>query len=584
MPPRLPIGISSFRAIREDGFVYVDKTALVQKCLDAGAQALLLPRPRRFGKTLGLSTLRCFLALSPDNLAPLFEGLAIFQAGEPYRRHFQRYPAIYLTFKDVKKDTWDACLSSTAGLLAELYGEHRYLLEGSLQPDEAEAYNAILFRRASEEQYAEALRNLSRYLFLHHREKVVILIDEYDTPLHSAFTAGYYDSAITFFRAFLSGGLKDNDYLFKSVLTGILRVAKESVFSGLNNLAVHSLLHADFATCFGFTEPEVAALTEQLGQPGLMDGLRRWYNGYLFGGQVIYNPWSVLNFLSSSDKEYRPYWASSSSNDLVRQLLLDQGHGFSGEMEALLAEQSIEKPIEENVALREVNERPGLVWSFLLFSGYLKVLGTRTEKAVLHATLAIPNEEVSYIYRNIFHAWIEKALGGDRRRDEFLRALLAGECELLEEHLEHWLLHSASYQDTAQGTPERFYHGLVLGLLVSLSSRYEVRSNLESGRGRCDILLLPRSPGQPGVALELKTPNVRRRETASQALKAALMQLEEKDYAAALRARGAEPIHELAVVFSGKRVTVKARAQAADKKARGAGKGQRSGAARGRSR
>lgn len=555
MPLRIPMGISSFQRLREDGLTYVDKSLLIQQIIEDPSLVLLLPRPRRFGKTLNLSMLRCYFERSDKDLWPLFAGLAIERAGAACRVHLQRYPVIYLTFKDLKFDTWDECLRAAGRLIAEAFGENDYLLDaGILKPPEVASFREILAGRADTSLLGASLRHLSEYLARHHGERVVILLDEYDTPLHTAYARGYYDHAVTFFRNLLSGAFKDNDHLFKGVLTGILRVAKDSIFTGLNNLDVQSLLSPRYAPYFGFTEPEVEGLLREAGRLDWLPHVQRWYNGYLFGGRVIYNPWSVLEYLKRDEEDPAPFWANTSGNELVRDLLVKQGLGLSADMEALMRGEAIEREVSEHVVLRDLRDRPSLVWSFLLFTGYLKVVRQRREEGTLLLTMAIPNEEIRFIYRGLFADWMEEALGSLYRREELLRALLRGDATTCQRYIQHWLQASASLWDTAAfDPPERFYHGFVLGLLVGLGARYEVVSNRESGFGRCDVLVMPRQPGQPGVVLEFKV--VDEGETPEQALSAALQQIEERDYAQALRDRGAAPIHKLAFAFAGKRVS-----------------------------
>ncbi|HSN98638.1 MAG TPA: AAA family ATPase, partial [Candidatus Nanopelagicales bacterium] len=319
---RFALGVSDFRKLREAGSVYVDKSLLIEDLLDAGAEALLIPRPRRMGKTLNLSMLRHFFEKSGVDNAPLFADLAIARS-ERAQQHFQRYPVVFMTFKDVKSASWEQCLESLVGVLGGAYRDHEYLLESSsLKPHEAETFTAIVTRKATEVQYRSALIDLCRHLHAHHGERVVLLIDEYDTPIHAGYTGGYYDQAVTFFRNLLSGALKDNPHLFKGVLTGILRVAKESVFSGLNNLAVYSILRSELSEHFGFTEDDVTSLVGAVGEPALLHDLRAWYDGYRFGGRAIYNPWSVLSFLDSADRQFRPYWVATASTEIVRDLLI----------------------------------------------------------------------------------------------------------------------------------------------------------------------------------------------------------------------------------------------------------------------
>jgi hypothetical protein len=587
--PRLPIGISDFRELRELGVLYVDKTDFVTQVLAAFSKVVLVPRPRRFGKTVNLSTVRYFVEKSKEDRSSLFEGLSVWSSPEA-RKHFQRYPVIALTFKDIKAAAFDVAFVQIKKEIAKAYREHSYLLrEGSLEPWEAAQFEQIVRADGPASIYGSALLDLSALLARYHGEKVIILIDEYDTPIHAAASGRNERAILDFFRMFLSSALKDNTHLEKGVLTGILRVAKESLFSGLNNLVVYSLIRSECATCFGFTEAEVKDLATRTGAETSIAEIERWYNGYRFGGQVIYNPWSVLNFLASEDKVLRPYWVHTSSDDLLRRVIFSHGLGQDGELEILLGGGEIEKRIDDRVALRDLDTTPEAVWSFLLFTGYLKATTVRMEGAETRATLAIPNKEVEYVYRTLFQGWLEQRLGGERQVDVLLQAILAGDAEGCERSLEV-LLHSLSLHDVAvrrtgadrderidaelntdvaltEMTPEQLYHVFVVGLLVGLQPRFAVRSNRESGHGRCDVLILPVTPGQPGVALELKVPNQRRRETPKAAMTAALTQLRERDYAAELRACGAAPIHEMGIVFQGKRARVET-ASSATKRAR----------------
>jgi Predicted AAA-ATPase/PD-(D/E)XK nuclease superfamily len=554
---RLPLGQSDFRTLREQGYAYVDKTAFVTEVLDANAQVLLITRPRRFGKTLNLSMLRCFLEKGSQDCGALFEGLEV-ASSDVARPHLRRYPVLFLTLKDVKEPTWEGCLVGLGDVLAGLYREHAYLLHSdAMQPHEREAFTAILHGKASPTRSAGALRELSRLLALHHAERVVILIDEYDTPLHAAYRGQYYDQAVGYLRNLLSGGLKDNPHLFKGVLTGILRVAKESIFSGLNNLAVYSILRPEFATAFGFTEVEVEALTERAGSPTALAGIREWYNGYRFGGQTLYNPWSVVNFLDSADREFRPYWIATSSNDLMRALLSAGPQGLRAELETLLGGGTIDKAIEEHIVLRDIEHEPDALWSFLLFSGYLRARELFTDaRHTQWARLDLPNLEVHAALTTMVRGWMSARVGGSAEVEALLQALLRGDARTLEHYLSRMIKTSLSYHDTGGPEPERVMHGFIVGLLVGLGPDHEVRSNRESGYGRYDVMVLPRTPGRPGVVLELKVVDTDAGETPQAALQAALAQLRDRDYATELRERGATPIIELAAAFDGKRAWV----------------------------
>lgn len=556
--PRLSIGVSDFRTLRKEGLHYVDKSDFIAGVLDSLAQVLLFPRPRRFGKTMNLSTLRCFVEKTDEDLRPAFTGLAIEQRPEAWA-HFQRYPAIGMTFKDVKAPTFDLALSALRQVIRAAYREHRYLLEsGTLDEQERESFLQILGGKGDEALYWGSLLELSRLLHRHHGEKVVILIDEYDTPIHAGFGAGYYDRIIVFFRNFLSGGLKDNPNLWKGVLTGILRIARESIFSGLNNLTVYSVLRPAFAASFGFTPEEVSHLARDTGCEASLPEMERWYNGYRFGDVVVYNPWSVLNFLASEDRVLRPYWVASGSLDIVREILLSRAADPEGELETLLRGKSITKLIDENVALRDLPPGADVVWGFLLFTGYLTATRVRQKGGLVQVRLKIPNREVRAAYRTVFRAWLSQGLGDARRVQELVDAVLAGDTEVCERLLEGLLLRSLSLHDTGRGPgePERVYHAFVLGLLVSVGARYRVWSNREAGHGRCDVMIMRKGEGQPGAVLELKVVDKRRGETPAKAMRAALRQVREKQYSAELKEAGAGMVREIGVVFDGKRVRV----------------------------
>jgi hypothetical protein len=414
MTLRIPIGIDNFRELREQQAEYIDKSHLVQELLDKPTvKVLLLPRPRRFGKSVNLSMLRCFFEKRAEDLWYLFADLAIARAGEAYRAHFQRYPVIYLSFKATRAIDFEVCRDNIRQTIRALYHEHVALLDHPrLDAWEKADFLAILGGTASEALYRRSLLNLTRILQRVHDEAVVVLIDEYDAPIHAGWVHGYYKEIVDFFRGFLEAGLKDNPHLHKGVLMGILRVATESIFSGLNNLAVFTLLDEEFSTCFGFTEAEVAGLLERAGVPELRDPVRAYYNGYIFGGEAIYNPWSILHFIASKSKELIPYWLTTSENELVKSLLEHHAFAVHAEMEALLKGEHIEKRLDEGIVFPALRESKDALFSLLVFSGYLKaergpvVIGTPRAPA----RLSIPNEEVADLYRTTFQSWTDKGL------------------------------------------------------------------------------------------------------------------------------------------------------------------------------
>jgi hypothetical protein len=573
-PPRplLPLGLSDFPRLREPGVVYVDKTRFITQVLAARRAAVLIPRPRRFGKTVNMSALRYFVERSEEDRSALFEGLEVW-GSEEARAHFQRYPTIWLTFKDVKAPTFEGALAKIQKEISALFRRHLHEIQPELPlPIDAREIEEIVDGQASSDRCAGSLLLLSRLLEKRWGQKVFLLIDEYDTPIHSIRPGEDERRLLDFFRVLLGAALKDNPHLYKGVLTGILRVAKESLFSGLNNLVVHSILSPELADCFGFTEDEVKLLADRTGASSHLPDLAHWYNGYRFGRQVIYNPWSILCFLDSEDKVPRPYWVQTSSDDLLRRIVLLHGFGHQGELETLLSGGEIKKRVDERISLRDLERRPDAVWSFLLFTGYLKATTAWVdEEGDQWANLAVPNKEVQYAYRHIFQSWMEERLGATQV-DELHQAIVSGDTAACERLL-GLLLQSLSVHDvggrpdnpplraddnqtTITLTPERVYHVFVVSLLLGLQPRYVVRSNRESGGGRYDVMVIPRAAGQPGVVLELKVRNRQKRETPKSAMATALRQIRERDYAAELRAAGASPIHEIGIVFDGKQVWV----------------------------
>ncbi len=560
VPLRIPIGIDDFRTLREERLEYIDKSDLIRQVLDKpGVQAVLLPRPRRFGKSLNLSMLRYFFEKRDEDLSGLFQDLSIWQAGDQYRAHFQRYPVIYFNFKGAKGDTFEQVADTIRIKIRTLFHEHRYLLDSErLSTWEIQSYRAILDNTAEPALLQQALLDLSSYLHTHHGEKVVILIDEYDEPIHTGYSRGFAPRILDFMRLFLGAGLKSNVHLFKAVVTGILRVAKQNLFSDLNNLGVYTLLAAPFNTCFGFTETEVAALLTRTGQGASLDEVRAFYNGYLFGGAAIYNPWSVLNFLDRGDGRARPYWLSTSSNDLVRELLERHALRLQPVFETLLEGDSIERVLDENVVLNEIHDDEDALWSLLVLSGYLKA--AECPEDALGRTpyrLSIPNREVREVYATTFRRWMAARLQGHGGSlDKLTRALLGGDAETFEEQLQAFVTNLLSYHDPGSVDPERVYHGFVVGLLAVLEPGHQVRSNRESGKGRPDVIIRPDVAGKPGVVLELKVAKAGKK-TLEQALDEGLTQLRAQDYAAELAASGASPVHAFAVAFDGKEVRVR---------------------------
>ena len=560
MALRIPIGVDDFRVLREENLEYVDKSRMIRELVDRpGPRVVLLPRPRRFGKSLNLSMLRYWFEKSEEDRSHLFRDLAIWQAGEVYRRDFQRYPVIHLSLKETKRLTFQDCWASIKQKIEDAFKAHAYLLKDDrLDAWEARDFRAVIEGSAPDQLYASALRNLSRYLSAYHGENAIILIDEYDEPIHAGHVNGYAAEILDFMRAFFGAGLKGNAHLHKAVVTGILRVAKENLFSGLNNLDVYTLLATQFRDSFGFTEAEVVGLLDRAGCSNRMDEVRSWYNGYLFGGEVIYNPWSVLTFLDRGEERPRAYWVSTSSNDLVRELLELYAFKMEPLFEALLEGGSIERTLDDNIVMSEVRQNEEALWSLLVFSGYLKAEDAPNDSSDRPLyRLSIPNREVREVYAGTFRRWMKAQVEGSGGSLEALKtALIDGDAERFEEELQAFVTNVLSYHDPGKLHPERVYQGFVVGLLAALEPAYQVRSNRESGKGRPDVMIRPRQAGKPGIVLELKVARIGKK-TLDEALAEGLEQLASRDYGAELRAAGATPIHAFAVAFDGKEVRVR---------------------------
>jgi hypothetical protein len=486
-------------------------------------------------------------------LAHLFQGLAVWQ--EPEIMKYQgQYPVLFLTFKDCKATTAEQGIAKINGLLQELYLEYQAVLYPHLAKTEQQYYDQILAELCSLTDWEDSLKWLIRWLKRTTGRRVIILLDEYDTPVHAGQEYGYYEDIVPFLRNLLSGALKDNSDLEKGVLTGILRIAKESIFSGLNNLEVLSLLRPEFQDCFGFTEAEVEQLIQAF---SLTDSeiLTTWYNGYLFGNQVIYNPWSVLNFLTSLDKQPRPYWINTSSDALLQDLVTRREPKFQSQIETLLAGGTIQTHLNENIVLRDLERNEVNIWSLLVFSGYLKPVHVIHQRVRPLYELAIPNLEVYSFYEDTLQLWVQQTVGSQSLQ-ELLRALTQADWQTFGKCLKDMVLTILSYHDTAGTEPERVYHAFVLGLLTNLADRYQIRSNRESGYGRYDVLMIPRHPTDAGFILEFKKIDRPDDPNAEAAMQSALQQIQQQQYAAELRAHSVTSIWGIGVVVEGKTVWV----------------------------
>ena len=555
---KIPIGISDFKNIIDNNFYYIDKTLLIKDILDIGSTAILIPRPRRFGKSLNISMLKYYFEKSEIDYSYLFNNLAISQESEEYKKHQGQYPVIFLTFKDVNANNFELCYDHLKRVIADEYERHIYLLESPfLNSKNKEEFEIVLNKRGTRGDYENALKNLSNYLYKYYNKNVIILIDEYDTPIQQGFLSGYYDEVIGFMRNFLSGGLKDNSTLEKGILTGILRVAKESIFTGLNNFKVYSILKDEFSSYFGLLEEEVYDMLKYYNIAFEMDDIKAWYNGYIFGENTIYNPWSILNFTQDYKYGLIPHWVNTSSNSLIKKLIIAGGVRFKDDILKLIKGESVEKIIDENIVFADLDTNPDAVWSFLLFTGYLKVLNIHQKNEDLSCELQVPNKEVRTFYRKTIMEWFKGSTTSEKMQ-EMLQGLISADILTFEYYFKLFVLNTMSYFDPTGEEPERVYQAFVLGILVNLSDDYYVKSNRESGFGRYDIALIPKDikVQEKGIIFELKKANPVTKETIAEALIAAEKQIETKKYEAELIEAGVskENIIKIAIAFQGKEV------------------------------
>lgn len=551
---KLPIGISDYKKLIEEDYYYVDKTDFIRQILEEGSLITLLPRPRRFGKTLNLSTLRYFFEKTEGNVyRPLFNGKSIEQ-WKDFDKYQGKYPVILITLKDCKADTFEEMLPLLAQELQAEFIRHDYLREHIRQADYLDQFVRLQNRKATLDEMTGSLKLLSELLTAYWGISPLVLLDEYDTPIHVAFDKGYYDRMIGFMRNFMSKVFKDNTDIFRGVITGILRVSKESIFSGLNNIDVDTILEQPMCTSFGFTQEETDRMLEDYSMSNLKDEVKQWYDGYLFGEQTIYNPWSVLSFINK-EGVLAPYWVNTGSDVLLRHLLADGPSQIRKGIESLIQGEPIRSVINDKLAFPDLLAEASNIWSFMLFSGYLKASEpAKNSDDLTEYTLQVPNREVRTVFFTIIRSWINNGPVKNDRLELMLQALRAGDVEYFEELLNDFIINTFSYYDTNGREPEKVYQAFLLGLLAGMSD-YDVTSNRESGFGRYDILLRPKDGKGQAVIMELK--RLRPKETVEKALSSALQQIEDKQYDTILRKDGFTDILKMAITFDGKQVWIK---------------------------
>lgn len=557
----ISIGKQDFASLRENDYFFVDKTNFIKEWWENGDDITLITRPRRFGKTLNMSMLECFFSNKYKKREDLFEGLSIWHE-EKYKKLQGTYPVLTLSFAAVKADNLEDAKTQIKQQLSKIYAENRYLLQGDiLSEKEKEAYEKM-DASVSDAEAIDALNNISMYLCRQYCKKVIILLDEYDTPMQEAYLNGYWEQFLSFMRSLFNASFKTNPYLERAVMTGITRVSKESIFSDLNNLRVVTTTSDLYADCFGFTEKEVFDSLEKFGMSDKKELVKNWYDGFTFGEyRDIYNPWSITNCLK--EKKIYPYWASTSSNGLVSKLIQSASVEIKEKMEDLIKKESILVNFDEQIVFEQIHQNENAIWSLLVASGYLKVEDV-DYRGILREPwyqLQITNLETLSMFQTMFRGWFENPMAN---YGSFVKALMSGDIEAMNYYMNKVALATFSYFDVGSGStetmePERFYHGFVLGLMAEQMEDFEIRSNRESGFGRYDIMMIPHDPVKnPAIIIEFKVCSRTRKETLEDAVRSALQQITDKKYEAELLAQGIpkERIRHYGFAFEGKKVLI----------------------------
>ena len=562
MARNVAIGIQQFDELIEKNCFYVDKTDFIREWWESNDSVTLIARPRRFGKTLNMSMVEQFFSVEHAGRGDLFEGLSVWE-DEKYRALQGTYPVISLSFTRIKECNYELTRKKICEVITNLYVKYSFLMDSGIFTDKDRTYFDRVTIDMDDAIASSALYQLSDFLYRYYGKKVIILLDEYDTPMQEAYVNGYWAELIAFMRSLFNSTFKTNPYLGRGLMTGITMVSKESIFSDLNNLKVVTTTSDAYATAFGFTEEEVFAALDEYGYGDQKEDVKYWYDGFIFGKQKdIYNPWSIINFLDSG--ELTTYWANTSSNALVSQLIRSGAADIKKQFELLLQGKHIFSPIDEQIVFNRLDGSGKSVWSLLLASGYLKVLSRQSYQEIPDGAeplyeLAITNREVALMFRGMVRDWFSSS---EQEYNRFIQALLLCDTDAMNDYMNDVALNLFSYFDTGRPSkkenPEIFYHAFVLGLMVGLQKDYVVTSNRESGFGRYDVMLEPREKGKNAYILEFKVFNARREQSLEDTVRAAHAQIEEKQYEALLTAKGipAEHIYKYGFAFEGKKVLI----------------------------
>ena len=533
---------------------YVDKTLLIRDLIDDHNMVTLFTRPRRFGKTLAINTIKTFFEKTKDDTAKYFVGKKIWQCGKKYQAMQGIYPVIMLTFKDVKYSTWEESLEAIRLIVKDEYKRHPELSQSTAIDMYAQKYIDKMEKGTiSSVELQRSLLSLAHMLSVHHESKVVILIDEYDTPIQQGYSRGFYKEIISIMRNFLSGGLKDNMDLAFGVLTGIMRVSKENLFSGLNNPMVNTVLDEKYSEYFGFTEDEIREMAAYYHRSDSMDEIRFWYDGYRFGSKEIYNPWSVTNYFASGGQA-KPYWANTSDNEIIHEILTGLTPEIADDLAKVIQGEEIHASLDMEVIYPRMADGNDTIFSFLLLAGYITPVRKPEETEIgTFVALRLPNAEIRRIYNTEILSWLRTKQSGNIM-SEIEKAVYLCDAKRLQEALRKYMITSISFYD---GAAEDFYHGMVLGLVASLSSKSFIRSNRESGEGRFDLQLEPKDKMLPGILMEFKAVSVSEKDKLPELAEEALVQIEDRKYQMDLEDRGVSDIVRYGIAFSGKNVEVR---------------------------
>lgn len=557
MARTVAIGQQDFGTVREKGYFYIDKTRFIKEWWESGDSVTLINRPRRFGKTLTMSMVEKFFSISHAGRADLFEGTEIWEYGE-YREQQGTYPVIFLSFAEVKETNFQDARKKIGYIIEQLYSQHDFLLEGDLLNEKEKRFFRNVTAEMENYVFSASLKTLSNYLYRYYGKKVIILLDEYDTPMQEAYIKGYWRELVELTRSLFNAAFKTNPFLERAVMTGITRVSRESVFSDLNNLEVITSTSDKYADIFGFTEEEVASALGEFGLSDQEKEVREWYDGFTFGKLAdIYNPWSIVNYLDK--KRAGAYWANTSSNSLIEKLLRESNSDIKQSFECLLAGETLHMEIDEQIVYDQLNVKKNATWSLLLASGYLKVTEAvfSEEEGRTYYDLTLTNREVRIMFENMIRGWFAE----NNSYNAFIKALLLDDVKAMNLYMNRVALETFSYFDTGKAPsleePERFYHGFVLGLMVELAGRYILTSNRESGFGRYDVMLEPKRAEDNAYIIEFKVQDTDEKELAD-TVQDALRQIDRQNYETALAAKGItrERIRKYGFAFCGKRVQI----------------------------